>query len=80
MDCGRDPWLTGVMADTRDLILNLVTRAGMIAEDIAAIAISSPGDEGPDLAVLIEQVQRQLGQASTLIEAALALFDRELAG
>lgn len=60
---------------TQDLVIQLLTQAGMLAEDIAAIAISSGNVDAPELATLLEHVQQQLERSSSLIAAGLALFD-----
>lgn len=58
--------------DRLDLIRQLMTRAGMMLEDISAEAVLLPSDL-PALSVTVERLGRRAGQAMSLIEAAQIL-------
>lgn len=69
-----------MQADTHDLIIQLLTQSGAIAEDVAAVAVCAADTDISDLATLLEHVEQQLSRSRTLVAAALALFDAQLPG
>lgn len=56
--------------DTRDLIRQLCTRAGMIMEDASAIAVTKPQEEQ------LPQLRQASNQVTALIAAAEALLQQ----
>lgn len=60
------------MDDTRDLIDHLCTRAGMIMEDVSAIAILAGGES--DAASRIDRIKAAAADIAVLAEAASVIL------
>lgn len=59
--------------DTRELVVRLLTRAGMMMEDASAIAVLSAG-EGVEMPDVVAQLEKASTEVGALIAAAKALL------
>lgn len=59
--------------DTRELIVRLATRAGMIMEDASLLAITMPADNEVAIIRALDQLSREVETVLRLIGAAAAL-------
>jgi threonine synthase len=65
--------------EIRKLIIQLLTRAGMLMEDASAVAILSAGSH-VELASCIREATKSCGTAMLLLESAASLLDDAAAG
>lgn len=54
--------------ETRDQVVALLTRIGMMAEDISVIALGAAGASGQELSHLIDDTQRRVLEMEMLSE------------
>lgn len=59
--------------ETRELVVKLLTRAGMIMEDASAVAILSAGRDTP-IAEAVREVEHASAAVSVLVSAAAVLI------
>lgn len=59
--------------DTREQVVALLTRVGIMAEDLSAIALGAAGVSGQELSHLIDETQRRVFEMAMLSEQAAAI-------
>ena len=64
--------------DTRDLIRQLCTRAGMIMEDASMLAVTLPAKDDPAMIKAVQQLANNAADIASLIDASAALIGRPL--
>ena len=61
--------------DTRDLIVQLCTRVGMIMEDASVVALTIGGLASEDRQTALEEIRKAAERISALVEAARLMLD-----
>ncbi len=61
--------------ETREMIVALLTRIGMMAEDLSVIALGGEGQSGEELAALIGEIQRRVFGMAMLSEQAESIVN-----
>ena len=60
--------------ETREHVVALLTRIGMMAEDLSAIALGAAGVSGQELSRLIDEAQRRVSEMEMLSEQAASII------
>lgn len=60
--------------ETRDQVVALLTRLGMMAEDLSAIALGAASVSGQELSRLIDEAQRRVSEMKMLSEQAASII------
>ena len=61
--------------ETKEQVVALLARVGMMAEDLSAIAVGAAGVSGEELTGLVAELQRRVGMIKELGEEAASIND-----
>lgn len=59
--------------ETRELVVEMLTRIGMMAEDLSASALGAAGKSNEELAGLVSEMQRMVLEMKVLGEEVVAI-------